>query len=191
MRLAQVSGLSGPSTVAVIHSSESVATLEAFLAARDIEARAVEAPPWVQIGTAYDGTDFVEPEPAPEPEPEPSPIYYLSAFDVVSWAGQKIEEVMADIPSQERLSWDTQVAEANAVLANAETETNLIATQSAITGETHVELAAKIKAKAAQLAQFTGLIIGIRRNFLTDIAAGEQFEIADLDQALAVALGGE
>jgi hypothetical protein len=98
---------------------------------------------------------------------------------------------MADIPSQERLSWDTQVSEANAVLANAEAETNLIATQSAITGETPVELATKIKAKAARLAQFTGLIIGIRRNFLTNIAAGEQFEIADLDQALAVALGGE
>jgi hypothetical protein len=98
---------------------------------------------------------------------------------------------MADIPSQERLSWDTQVAEANAVLANAEAETNLIATQSAITGETHVKLATKIKAKAAQLAQFTGLIIGIRRNFLTNIAEGGQVEIADLDQALAVALGGE
>jgi hypothetical protein len=109
----------------------------------------------------------------------------------VSWAGQQIEQAMADIPAQERLSWDTQVAEANAVLANAEVETNLIATQSAITGETPVELATKIKAKAAQLAQFTGLIIGIRRNFLTAIAAGEQFEIADLDQALAVALGGE
>jgi hypothetical protein len=191
MRLAEIPGLSGPSTVAVIHSSESVATLEAFFVARGIEARAVEAPDWVQIGTAYDGTDFVEPEPAPEPEPEPAPIYYLSAFDVVSWAGQQIEQAMADIPSQERLSWDTQVAEANAVLANAEAETNLIATQSAITGETPVELATKIKTKAAELAQFTGLIIGIRRNFLTAIAAGEQFEISDLDQALAVALGGE
>ena len=126
----------------------------------------------------------------PAPEPEPAPIYYLAPADVVAWAGQKIEEVMADIPSQERLSWDTQVSEANAVLANAEAATNLIATQSAITGETHVELATKIKAKAAQLAQFTGLIIGIRRNFLAAIAAGEQIEIADLDQALAVALGG-
>ena len=137
------------------------------------------------------GAWWVEPEPAPEPEPEPAPIYYLTSADVVAWAGQQIEQAMADIPSQERLSWDTQVSEANAVLANAEAETNLIATQSAITGETHVELATKIKTKAAELAQFTGLIIGIRRNFLTDIAAGEQIEISDLDQALAVALGGE
>ena len=190
MRLAEIPGLSGPADVTAIHSSESIAELEAFLAARDIEARAVEAPPWVQIGTAYDGTDFVEPAPEPEPEPEPAPIYYLTSADVVSWAGQQIEQAMADIPAQERLSWDTQVSEANAVLANAEAETNLIATQSAITGETPVELATKIKTKAAQLAQFTGLIIGIRRNFLTDIAAGEQIEISDLDQALAVALGG-
>jgi hypothetical protein len=137
------------------------------------------------------GSAWPIPEPAPEPEPEPAPIYYLTSADVVAWAGQQIEQAMADIPAQERLSWDTQVAEANAVLANAEAETNLIATQSAITGETHVELAAKIKTKAAQLAQFTGLIIGIRRNFLTAIAEGEQFEIADLDQALAAALGGE
>jgi hypothetical protein len=109
---------------------------------------------------------------------------------VVAWAGQQIEEAMADIPAQERLSWDTQVAEANAVLANASAETNLIATQSAITGETPVELATKIKAKAAQLAQFTGLIIGIRRNFLTAIEAGAQVERPALDQALAAALGG-
>jgi hypothetical protein len=187
MRLAEIPGLSGPANVAAIHSSESIAQLEAFLAARGIEARAVEAPAWVEIGTAYDGTDFVEPE--PEPEPEPAPVYYLSAFDVVAWAGQKIEEAMADIPAQERLSWDTQVAEANAVLANAEAETNLIATQSAVTGETHVELAAKIKTKAVQLAQFTGIIIGIRRNFLAAIAAGAQVERPALDQALSAALG--
>jgi hypothetical protein len=137
------------------------------------------------------GSVWPIPVPEPEPEPEPAPIYYLTSADVVAWAGQQIEQAMADIPSQERLSWDTQVAEASAVLANAEAVTNLIAAQSAITGETQVELATKIKTKAAQLAQFTGLIIGIRRNFLSSIAAGEQVEIADLDQALAAALGGE
>jgi len=73
MRLAEIPGLSGPSTVAVIHSSESVATLEAFFAARGIEARAVEAPDWVQIGTPYDGTAFAQPSPPPEPEPAPEP----------------------------------------------------------------------------------------------------------------------
>jgi hypothetical protein len=160
------------------------------------DAEALEAALGLQGGAYHEdpenkpvGAWWVQPEPAPEPEP--APIYYLTSADVVAWAGQQIEQAMADIPAQERLSWDTQVAEANAVLANASAETNLIATQSAITGETHVELATKIKTKAAELAKFTGLIIGIRRNFLTNIAAGEQFEISDLDQALAVALGGE
>jgi hypothetical protein len=71
MRLAEIPGLSGPSTVAVIHSSESVEALEEFLELSGIEARAVEAPDWVQIGTAYDGTAFAQPSPAPEPEPIP------------------------------------------------------------------------------------------------------------------------
>lgn len=74
MRLAQIPGQSGPADVAVIHSSESIAALEAFFAARGIEARAVEAPPWVQIGSTYDGEAFVEPAPAPEPDPMPEPM---------------------------------------------------------------------------------------------------------------------
>jgi hypothetical protein len=163
----------------------------------EFDAEALETALGLQGGAYHEnpenkpvGAWWVEPEPAPEPEPEPAPIYYLASADVVAWAGQQIEQAMADIPSQERLSWDTQVAEANAVLANASAETNLIATQSAITGETHVELATKIKAKAAQLAQFTGIIIGIRRNFLTAIEAGAQVERPALDQALAAALGG-
>jgi hypothetical protein len=178
--------------IALVRDNKIADVYEGF----DIEA--LEAALGLQGGAYHEnpenkpvGAWWVEPEPAPEPEPEPAPIYYLASADVVAWAGRQIEQAMADIPAQERLSWDTQVAEANAVLANAEAETNLIATQSAITGETPVELATKIKTKAAELAQFTGLIIGIRRNFLTAIAAGEQFEIADLDQALAAALGGE
>jgi hypothetical protein len=71
MRLAEIPGLSGPADVTAIHSTSSVEALEEFLELRGIEARAVEAPPWVQTGTAYDGTAFVEPEPAPEPEPIP------------------------------------------------------------------------------------------------------------------------
>jgi hypothetical protein len=43
MRLAEIPALSGPADVTAIHSSESIAELEAFLAARGIEARAVEA----------------------------------------------------------------------------------------------------------------------------------------------------
>jgi hypothetical protein len=185
MRLAEIPGLSGPADVTAIHSSESIAELEAFLAARDIEARAVEAPPWVQIGTAYDGTDFVEPEPAPEPEP-----YFITAADVVRWAGQKIEETLADIPTAERLSWDVQVAEADAVLANPSASTSLIAAQSAVTGEPAEVLAAKIKTKSAQLAAFSGLVIGLCRNFLAAISQGGQIEYSALDAALAAALGG-
>lgn len=74
MRLAQIPGQSGPANVAVIHSSESVAALEAFFTARGIEARAIEAPPWVEIGVLYDGEAFVEPAPAPEPAPMPEPM---------------------------------------------------------------------------------------------------------------------
>jgi hypothetical protein len=100
MRLAEIPGLSGPSTVAVIHSSESVATLEAFFAARDIEARAVEAPDWVQIGTAYDGTDFVEPEPAPEPFPEPSAIPVLTLAEARAQLDAIRERLLSDYVAQ-------------------------------------------------------------------------------------------
>ena len=73
MRLAEIPGLSGPANVAVIHSMDSVDALEEFLELRGIEARAIEAPAWVEIGTAYDGAEFVEPEPT-ETEPTPEPI---------------------------------------------------------------------------------------------------------------------
>lgn len=73
MRLAEIPGLSGPANVAVIHSMDSVDALEEFLSLRGIEARAIEAPAWVEIGSVYDGTNFVGPEPT-EPEPtEPTP----------------------------------------------------------------------------------------------------------------------
>ena len=124
----------------------------------------------------------------PEPEPQPELVYKLVPSDVVVWAGQKIEEAMSEIPAPERLSWETQVTEASEVLNNPEAATNLIAAQAAITGETPVELAAKIKDKASQLAQFTGIIIGIRRKFLIAIAAGHQVEGRDLEEDLANAL---
>ncbi len=56
-----------------IYSFESLANAEEFFAAAGIAAIAVEAPDWVQIGTAYDGTAFAQPPPAPEPEPMPAP----------------------------------------------------------------------------------------------------------------------
>jgi len=71
MRIAQVTGTSGPGEVAEIHSTPSVEQLEKFFNRRGIEARAVEAPEWVQVGTAYDGTAFVQPPPPSEPEPMP------------------------------------------------------------------------------------------------------------------------
>ena len=73
MRLAEIPGLSGPASVAVIHSMDSVGALEEFFELRGIEARAIGAPAWVEIGTAYDGAEFVEPKPT-EPEPTPEPI---------------------------------------------------------------------------------------------------------------------
>jgi hypothetical protein len=73
-------------------------------------------------------------------------------------------------------------------MANPNAETSLIAAQSAVTGETPEVLAAKIKAKSAQLAAFSGLVIGLRRNFLTAIAGGQQIEYSALDAALAAAL---
>jgi hypothetical protein len=53
---------------------DSVDALEEFLELRGIEARAIEAPAWVEIGTAYDGANFVEPTPEPETTTEPIPL---------------------------------------------------------------------------------------------------------------------
>ena len=84
MRIAQVTGLEGSGIVAEIHETESAEALQAFLDARQIEARAVEAlSSRVVVGTEYDGESFVFPAP-PEPieviEPEIEP---LSVADIV------------------------------------------------------------------------------------------------------------
>lgn len=133
------------------------------------------------------GSEWPLPEPVEsEPEPEPEP-YYLKPRDVVSWAGQKIEEAMADIPSQERLTWDTQVEEAQAVLRDSGGLTILLSAQSSVTNESVEDLASKVLQKAAELSAFSGFVIGIRRTFLSRIEAGEEIEVEALDAALIAA----
>ena len=67
MRIAQVTGSEGAGIVAEIHETESAEALQAFLDARQIEARAVEAlSSRIVVGTEYDGESFVFPAP-PEP----------------------------------------------------------------------------------------------------------------------------
>lgn len=135
------------------------------------------------------GSEWPIPEPAEsEPEPEPQP-YYLKPIDVVFWAGQKIEEAMSDIPSQERLTWDTQLKEAQAVLSDTSTvPIILLNAQSLVTGESIEDLASKVIQKAGKLSVFSGLVIGIRRTFLSRIEAGEEIEIEALDFALQSAM---
>jgi hypothetical protein len=73
--------------VAEFYSSISIEDVEAYLAQKNLPGDLIEAPDWVVIGTAYDGTGFVEPVPAPEPEPMPLPVPTLTearaALDVI------------------------------------------------------------------------------------------------------------
>lgn len=137
----------------------------------------------ISTGSEWPIPNPVEPEPNPEPEP-----YYLKPKDVVSWAGQTIEEAMSDIPSQERLTWDTQVEEAKFILNDVNASTILLSAQSSVTNESVEDLAAKVLQKAGELSAFSGLIIGIRRTFLGRIEAGEKIEVAALNSALQSAL---
>jgi len=192
MRLAEIPGLSGPSTVAVIHSSDSVSDLEAFFVERGIEARAVEAPDWVQIGTAYDGEAFAQPSPPPEPEPMPEPEpASLTAESVVWWIESKYQALLAEFPEGEKKSWDTQVKEAEALLRNSQALTPFIDSQAAITGESRAELAQKVLQKAGELSAFSGVLTGIRRQAIGRIQNGEQLLAEDLETILAAALGGQ
>jgi hypothetical protein len=190
MRLAEIPGLSGPSTVAVIHSSESVATLEAFFVARGIEARAVEAPDWVQIGTAYNGTAFSQPSPAPEPAPEPEPAW-LTPESVTWWIDGQYQALLAEFPEGEKTSWDTQLKEAEALLGDPQASTPFIDAQAAVTGETRAALGQKILQQAGELSAFSGLLTGIRRQAIARIQDGEPLLTEDLELILAIALGGQ
>jgi hypothetical protein len=186
MRLAQVPGLTGPADVAAIHSSESIAELEAFFAARGIEARALEAPPWVQIGTAYDGHAFAQPSPLPVPEPGPE---WLTLESLSWWVEGQYQALLTEFPEGEKNSWGTQLAEAEALLKDPQALTPFIDAQAAVTGETRVALGQKILQKAGELSAFSGLLTGIRRQAILRIQGGEQLLAEELEAILLAALG--
>ena len=187
MRIAQVSGSSGPGTVTQIHSVDSIAALEAFLAERGKKDRAIAAPDWVLPGITYDGADFVQPV-----EPEPELSSNITKQDVVDWAERKLQALVSDIPITERTTWPDQIREADIVLAGGTEPTPFIDTQAAVKGETRAELAQKIKVKASLLLQASGVIVAIRRDYLERIEQGltEPTFIGSLDLALQQAMGG-
>jgi hypothetical protein len=188
MRIAQVTGLLGAGSVAEIHSMPSVEALEEFLALRGVEARALQAPDWVQVGTTYNGHAFAQPAPPPVPEPAPE---WLTLDSLSWWVDGQYQGLLAEFPEGEKTSWDTQLREASALLEDPQAPTPFIDAQAAVTGETRAALGQKILQKAGELSAFSGLLTGIRRQAISRIQDGEQLLTADLEAILATALGGQ
>ena len=155
MRIAEVSG----GAVVAIHSSPSVANLQEFLTLRGVVAQAVEAPAWVQIGTAYDGTDFVEPEPAHAPEPLPLPAprtvhQIANELDIIR--EQKISDYISQWGNISKIELWPMLSEEIARAATVTAETLLIDEFPSITGfliasGVEVPTAAQIYGTAASL----------------------------------------
>lgn len=134
---------------------------------------------------------------APAPEPvieqyEP----YISPSLVVEWAQRKLEEAIADIPENERLTWEQQKKEAQLILANTpDAITPLLSAQSAITGESLALLAQKVIGKASHLLAYSGIVIGIRRKYLDLLQTNPNTQLfigsLDADLAAAIAAGGQ
>jgi hypothetical protein len=128
MRIAQVTGMTGSGVVDAIHSSPSVADLEAFFSAMGIAARAIPAEDLrVQVGTAYDGNEFAFPT-VPEvvdpitPEP-PSVAEIVAQLD--SLRRQAIDDYLSEwgLESKENL-WPQLDAEI--IRASGETAQTLV-----------------------------------------------------------------
>lgn len=133
--------------------------------------------------------------PAPVVPPEQTEPYITPAL-VVDWAQRKLEAAIADIPVNERLTWEDQKREAQLILADTPSAiTPLLSAQSAITGESLSLLAQKVMGKAAHLLAYSGVVIGIRRKYLDllQINPNTQLFIGSLDAELAAAIaaGGQ
>jgi hypothetical protein len=116
----------------------------------------------------------------------------ITREEVVAWAESKLQAMISDIPLTERTTWPDQIREAEIVLSEGTGPTPFIDSQAAVKGETRLELAQKIKGKAALLLQGSGVIVAIRREYLDLIEQGltEPVFIGSLDLALQQALGG-
>lgn len=144
----------------------------------------------VEVGYTYDkNLGFSKPSIVEFP---PEPAQSITKADVIDWTERQLQAALVDIPETERTSWDIQVQEANALLAGQSIATPFINSQSTITGETREELAQKVLQKTAELAVFTGLVVGVRRKFIHLLEQGlnEPVFIGALDLALQQALGG-
>jgi protein tyrosine phosphatase (PTP) superfamily phosphohydrolase (DUF442 family) len=125
----------------------------------------------------------------PPPPPEISPS--ITKSDVITWAESKLQDAIKEIPPTEQSTWPDQIAEAALVLSGGTAPTPFISSQCAISGESIEDLALKIQAKAGELLAYSGVIVGIRRKYLSLIDNGltEPVFIGSLDLELQQALG--
>lgn len=133
--------------------------------------------------------------PAPVVPPEQTEPYITPAL-VVDWAQRKLEAAIADIPENERLTWEEQKREAQLILANTPSAiTPLLSAQSAVTGEDLSLLAQKVTGKASQLLIYSGIVIAIRRRYLDLLQSNPNTQLfigsLDADLAAAIATGGQ
>lgn len=108
------------------------------------------------------------------PEPVPPTLEELKAQKTAEINGA-FEAAMATIksgyPESEILSWDQQMNEASAYVADPGSDTPMLDAMAAARSLSKAELVARITAKAALFAQFSGSLVGTRQALEDAIAA--------------------
>ena len=94
---------------------------------------------------------------------------------LIGWINDFAKNITGDIPRDEQLSWSLKEPAAIAILASTATvqQTELIADEAAITGETNAELAAAIIAKATVYRRVVSRMAGLRRGTQAALVAAD------------------
>lgn len=139
---------------------------------------------WPDAGDAGPGWVFAEGE-FSQPVPE---LTAAAANAAITAAIASVEDALTEgVPLGEKLSWPAKEAAARAVLVGNATEadTELLAGEATLTGETVAELAGRIVARATQYRFAISRLSGIRRSASARIASAETGKA--LEQAVSLA----
>jgi hypothetical protein len=119
-------------------------------------------------GSAWGYQDVPMDEPTPEdPEYEPSleDLKLAKQAEIRDLADGFLHTLAVEYGAMEKLTWDQQAAEADALVADPSAQAPLVRSIAAARGMSVLELAARIRANRAQWVVLSGYIVGQRLKY--------------------------